>query len=299
LNEHDATKQPFPELSPSSPVFRLRIEKDYMDSLSKLENQSIYILREAFNRFQNLAMLWSIGKDSTAMLWLARKAFLGHVPFPLVHVDTTYKIPSMIQYRDQLVKQWKLKLIVGQNEAMLKQRITYPDGTATRVECCGTLKKDALKAVLDQHQFTGVIVGVRRDEEPTRAKERYFSPRDKNMEWNVENQPPELWDQFKTDFEPGTHIRIHPLLHWTELNVWEYIERENIPVIPLYFANERGERYRSLGCAPCTLPIQSQARSVPEIIQELRHTKTAERSGRAQDKESEAAFEKLRRDGYM
>jgi sulfate adenylyltransferase subunit 2 len=270
-----------------------------MDSLSKLENQSIYILREAFNRFQNLAMLWSIGKDSTAMLWLARKAFLGHVPFPLVHVDTTYKIPSMIQYRDQLVKQWKLKLIVGQNEAMLKQRITYPDGTATRVECCGTLKKDALKAVLDQHQFTGVIVGVRRDEEPTRAKERYFSPRDKNMEWNVENQPPELWDQFKTDFEPGTHIRIHPLLHWTELNVWEYIERENIPVIPLYFANERGERYRSLGCAPCTLPIKSQARSVPEIIEELRHTKTAERSGRAQDKESEAAFEKLRRDGYM
>ena len=113
--------------------------------------------------------------------------------------------------------------------------------------------------MLDKHHFTGVIVGVRRDEEPTRAKERYFSPRDKNMEWNVEDQPPELWDQFKTDFEKGTHIRIHPLLHWTELNIWEYIERENIPVIPLYFANEKGERYRSLGCCPCTFPIKSNA----------------------------------------
>ena len=119
------------------------------------------------------------------------------------------------------------------------------------------------------------------------------------MEWNVEDQPPELWDQFKTDFKKGTHIRIHPLLHWTELNIWEYIERENIPVIPLYFANEKGERYRSLGCAPCTFPIKSRASNVREIIEELRHTKTSERSGRAQDKESEDAFEKLRRDGYM
>jgi sulfate adenylyltransferase subunit 2 len=270
-----------------------------MDYLSRLENQSIYILREAFNKFENLAMLWSIGKDSTVLLWLARKAFLGHVPFPLVHVDTSYKIPSMIEYRDQLVRKWNLKLVVGKNEPVLASGETYPNGRATRVQCCGTLKKDGLKQVLEQHHFTGVIVGVRRDEEPTRAKERYFSPRDKNMEWNVEDQPPELWDQFKTDYEPGTHIRIHPLLHWTELNIWEYIERENIPVIPLYFANERGERYRSLGCAPCTFPIKSAARNVREIIEELRHTNTSERSGRAQDKESEDAFEKLRRDGYM
>lgn len=270
-----------------------------MDYLSKLENQSIYILREAFNKFDNLTMLWSIGKDSTVMLWLARKAFFGHVPFPLVHVDTTYKIPSMIEYRDQVVKDWKLQLVVGKNEEVLKSGVTFPNGKATRVECCGTLKKDALKQVLEKHHFTGVIVGVRRDEEPTRAKERYFSPRDKNMEWNVEDQPPELWDQFKTDFAKGTHIRIHPLLHWTELNVWEYIERETIPVIPLYFANENGERYRSLGCAPCTLPIKSSAKNVRSIIEELRHTRTPERSGRAQDKESEDAFEKLRRDGYM
>jgi sulfate adenylyltransferase subunit 2 len=270
-----------------------------MDYLSKLENQSIYILREAFNKFENLAMLWSIGKDSTVLLWLARKAFFGHVPFPLVHVDTTYKIPSMIEYRDQLVKDWKLQLVVGKNEEVLKSGITFPNGKATRVECCGTLKKDALKQVLDKHHFTGVIVGVRRDEEPTRAKERYFSPRDKNMEWNVEDQPPELWDQFKTDFAKGAHIRIHPLLHWTEINVWEYIEREKIPVIPLYFANENGQRYRSLGCAPCTMPIRSDAKTVSHIIEELRNTRTPERSGRAQDKESEDAFEKLRRDGYM
>jgi sulfate adenylyltransferase subunit 2 len=270
-----------------------------MDHLSKLENQSIYILREAFHKFDKLAMLWSIGKDSTALLWLARKAFFGHVPFPLVHVDTTYKIPSMIEYRDELVRNWKLELIVGKNDAVLGAAQTFPNARATRVECCGTLKKDALRQVLDQNGFTGVIVGVRRDEEPTRAKERYFSPRDKNMEWNVEDQPPELWDQFKTDFEPGTHVRIHPLLHWTELNIWEYIERENIPVIPLYFANEEGKRYRSLGCAPCTFPIQSQARSVRDIIEELRKTRTPERAGRAQDQESEHAFEKLRRDGYM
>jgi sulfate adenylyltransferase subunit 2 len=270
-----------------------------MDHLSELESQSVYILREAYNKFQNLAMLWSIGKDSTVMLWLARKAFFGHVPFPLVHVDTTYKIPTMIEYRDRLCKEWNLKLIVGKNEAVLKSGVTWPNGKASRVECCGSLKKDALQQVLHAHHFTGVIVGVRRDEEATRAKERYFSPRDKNMEWNVEDQPPELWDQFKTDFEPGTHVRIHPLLHWTELNVWEYIQRENIPVIPLYFANGNGERYRSLGCQPCTFPIKSNAKTVSEIIAELRNTKTPERVGRAQDKESEDAFEKLRRDGYM
>jgi len=270
-----------------------------MDHLSRLENQSIYIFREAFSKFENLAMLWSIGKDSTVLLWLARKAFFGHVPFPLVHVDTSYKIPSMIEYRDRVVREWNLQLVVGKNEAVLQEGRTYPNGRATRVECCGTLKKDALKAVLEKHGYTGVIVGVRRDEEPTRAKERYFSPRDKSMEWNVEDQPPELWDQFKTDFDKGSHIRIHPLLHWTELNIWEYIERENIPIIPLYFANNKGERYRSIGCYPCTFPIKSQARTVREIIEELRVTKTPERAGRAQDKESEDAFEKLRRDGYM
>lgn len=270
-----------------------------MQHLARLESQSIYILREAFRRFDRLAMLWSIGKDSTVLLWLARKAFLGHVPFPLVHVDTTYKIPSMIEYRDRLVREWGLQLVVGRNDEVLRSGVTFPDGRASRVECCGTLKKDALREVLDVHGFTGVIVGVRRDEEPTRAKERYFSPRDREMNWRVEDQPPEFWDQFNTDFPEGAHVRIHPLLHWTELNVWEYIEREQIPVIPLYFANEGNERYRSIGCYPCTSRIASTARSVREIVEELRATRVPERAGRAQDQESEDAFEKLRRDGYM
>jgi len=270
-----------------------------MDTLSTLENQSIYILREAYSKLDRLAMLWSIGKDSTVLLWLARKAFLGHVPFPLVHVDTSFKIPSMIAYRDRVCREWGLKLVVGKNEAALRDRQTFPDGAATRVECCGRLKRDALQAVLDEHGYTGVIVGVRRDEDPTRAKERYFSPRNERMEWDASDQPPELWDQFKTDFAPGTHIRVHPLLHWTELNVWEYIEREGIPVIPLYFADANGRRYRSLGCHPCTFPIVSGAATVGDIIEELRQTRTSERAGRAQDHETEGAFEALRRDGYM
>lgn len=270
-----------------------------MTHLDEIESQSIYILREAFNRFEKLAMLWSIGKDSTVLLWLARKAFFGHVPFPLVHVDTTYKIPSMIEYRDRLCREWNLELVVGMNATVLREGRTFPNGRASRVDCCGTLKKDALKTVLDSHGYTGVIVGVRRDEEPTRAKERYFSPRDKKMEWNVEDQPPELWDQFNTSHAPGTHVRIHPLLHWTEINIWEYIEREQIPVIPLYFTNGNGERYRSIGCLPCTNKIKSEAKTVREIIEELRQTRTPERAGRAQDQESEDAFEKLRRDGYM
>jgi sulfate adenylyltransferase subunit 2 len=185
------------------------------------------------------------------------------------------------------------------NKPVLEAGITYPHGKATRVECCGTLKKDGLQQVIEHYGYTGIIVGVRRDEDPTRAKERYFSPRNANMEWNASDQPPEFWNQFKTDFAPGTHIRIHPLLHWTELNVWEYIEREKIPVIPLYFDDGTGHRYRSLGCAPCTFPIKSTARTVSEIVAELKATKVPERAGRAQDQESEDAFEKLRRDGYM
>jgi len=168
----------------------------------------------------------------------------------------------------------------------------------SRVECCSLLKKDALQEVIEQKAYQAVIVGIRRDEEGTRAKERYFSPRNKNFEWNFKDQPPELWDQFKTDFEPGTHIRIHPLLHWTEVNVWEYIDREGIPVVSLYFSKE-GKRYRSLGCAPCTKPVESNARSVPEIIEELQLTKVSERSTRAQDQEAEDAFERLRSSGYM
>ncbi len=268
------------------------------EHLDRLEAQSVYIIREAFAKFENLAMLWSIGKDSSVLLWLARKAFLGSVPFPCVHVDTSYKIPEMIAFRDRMAKEWGLDLVVGQNTEALRSGLTFPNGKATRVECCGRLKKDALQETLHAKGYTAVFVGIRRDEEGTRAKERYFSPRDKNFEWDFKDQPPELWDQFKTDFEPGTHIRIHPLLHWTEINIWEYIERERIPITDLYFARD-GRRYRSLGCAPCTSPVESHAVTIPQILEELRHTKVAERSTRAQDSESEHAFEQLRAQGYM
>lgn len=267
--------------------------------LDELENQSIFILREAFNKFDNLAMLWSIGKDSSVMLWLARKAFFGHVPFPCVHVDTTYKIPAMIEFRDRVAKEWNLDLRTGSNEEALRAGKTFPNGNATRVECCGLLKRDALQDVITKNGFEAVILGIRRDEEGTRAKERYFSPRTKDFEWDFKDQPPELWDQFKTDFEPGTHLRIHPLLHWTEQNIWEYVDRERIPVVPLYFADENNRRYRSLGCAPCTSGVESSAATVPEIIQELRTTNISERSTRAQDQEAEDAFERLRASGYM
>jgi sulfate adenylyltransferase subunit 2 len=296
--------------------------KNTMNHLEKLEAQSVHILREAYREFKGLVMLWSIGKDSTVLLWLARKAFFGHVPIPLMHIDTSFKVPEMIVYRDELVKQWGLNMIVGQNKEALAAKMTYPDGAINRIECCKTLKSEALKHTLSgewprlrfDHQlghyvpdphaeaFTGVIVGVRADEEGSRSKERYFSPRDKANDWDVADQPPELWNQYKTDFAPGTHVRIHPLLDWTELDIWEYIGAENIPITSLYFDRGTGKRYRSLGCYPCTTPVDSKAVNVQEIIVELKTGKfanIAERSGRAQDKEDGGGLETLRRDGYM
>lgn len=222
-----------------------------MDHLNQLEAQSVYILREAYREFKDLVMLWSIGKDSTVLLWLARKAFFGHVPIPLVHIDTHYKIPEMIDYRDRLALKWKLNMIYGENTQALKEKQTFPDGKVDRLTCCKNLKSEALKHtlsgewpryrmnhkkkryVLDENKnpYTGVIVGVRADEEGSRSKERYFSPRDKENDWNVGDQPPEFWNQYKTDFAPGTHVRIHPLLDWTELNIWEYIKQEEIPFL--------------------------------------------------------------------
>jgi sulfate adenylyltransferase subunit 2 len=266
-------------------------------------------------------MLWSIGKDSTVMLWLARKAFLGHVPFPLIHIDTGFKIRKMIEYRDELTKKWKLDMIVGQNKTALNNKKTFPDGTLTRIQCCQALKSNALKNTLNgkwprwrfnhskqsyeeekqPEPFSGVIVGIRADEEGSRSKERYFSPRNKSNFWDIAGQPPELWNQFKTEFEPGTHVRVHPILDWTELDLWKYIERENIPVVDLYFAKE-GKRYRSLGCAPCTKPIESNASNVSQIVEELESgklSKVAERAGRDQDKEDGGGLETLRKEGYM
>ncbi len=293
-----------------------------MNHLEKLEAKSIHIIREAYSEFNNLAMLWSVGKDSTVLLHLARKAFLGHVPFPLVHIDTHYKIPEMIEHRDKLAIEWKLDMVYGENRKALDDKFTFPDGNATRIECCQALKSEALKHTLsgewsryrmnhkkgqyeldpNREPYTGIIVGVRSDEEGSRSKERYFSPRDKNNDWDIGEQPPEFWNQFKTDFAPGTHVRIHPLLDWTELNIWEYIERESIPMVSLYFNQGSGKRYRSLGCETCTSPVESEARNVHEIIDELKTGKfknIAERSGRAQDSEDGGGLETLRKDGYM
>jgi sulfate adenylyltransferase subunit 2 len=266
--------------------------------LDRLESKSIYIIREAFHHFEKLGLLWSIGKDSSVLLWLVRKAFLGHIPFPLVHVDTHYKIPEMIAFRDRLAEEWGFELIVRSNDEVLKSGRTFPNGCATRVECCTALKKDALHAVIREEGFQAVFAGIRRDEEGTRAKERYFSPRNKDFKWDFKDQPPEFWDHFKTDLEEGTHIRVHPLLHWTESDIWYYIQREKIEVVSSYFAKE-GQRYRSLGCAPCTAKVPSHATDVEDILVELRHTRVAERSTRAQDSEAEDAFERLRADGYM
>jgi sulfate adenylyltransferase subunit 2 len=293
-----------------------------MDQLEQLEHRSVHILREAYSAFRHLGMLWSIGKDSTVLLWLTRKAFFGNVPFPLIHIDTSYKIPEMIRYRDRLVAEWGLYLIYGQNEAALAERRTYPDGAIDRLTCCSLLKTEALRRTLsgegpryrfnhttkayerdpNTEPYDGVIEGARADEEGSRTKERYFSPRTNQNAWDLGDQPPEFWNQYKTDFAPGTHVRIHPLLDWTELNIWEYVERENIPIIGLYFDRGEGTRYRSLGCAPCTRPVTSTASSVADIIVELRSGRfanIAERSGRAQDAADGGGLETLRRDGYM
>ena len=266
-----------------------------MDHLDTLEAESIFITREAYKKLGKLGMLWSIGKDSTVLLWLAKKAFYGHCPFPFIHVDTTYKIPEMIEYRDRVAKELNLDLIVHTNKEAIELGIGPQSG---RLVCCKALKTEGLQQVVKKYGFDGLIVGVRRDEEGSRSKERVFSERNKEYEWDYSNQPPELWDQFKTDFPKGNHIRVHPLLQWSELDIWEYIKRENIPIIDLYFA-KNGERYRSLGCAPCTGKIKSNASNLDEIIDELKHTSVGERAGRAQDQEDSYAMQKLRKDGYM
>ena len=293
-----------------------------MKQLDILENKSIYIIREAYSQLENPCMLWSIGKDSTVLLWLARKAFFGHVPFPLLHIDTSYKIPEMIAYRDRIARELGLEMLVGLNSRALEEKATFPEGNASHLDCCRALKTEALVNTINgtwprfrlDHQtgkyevdeekapFYGVMVGLRADEEGSRSKERYFSARDRNSQWDVAEQPPEFWNQFKTDFAPGTHVRVHPLLEWTELNIWQYIAREKIPIISLYFDQGDGTRYRSLGCAPCTRPIQSKAGNVEEIIEELKTgalANVAERAGRDQDKEDGGGLETLRKAGYM
>jgi len=266
-----------------------------MDALTELENRSIYIIREAYYHFRNLALLWSIGKDSTTLLWLARKAFFGQIPFPVLHIDTSYKFPEIYEFRDRYAKEWGLDLQVARNDAALSEGMSPEKGN---LECCSALKTDALRDAIAQLGHQALLLGIRRDEHGIRAKERYFSPRDEDFRWDYQNQPPELWDQFKSRAEDRSHVRVHPLLHWRELDVWTYVEREKMPVVSLYFARNH-ERYRSIGCGCCCSPVASEASTVGEVVAELRETHTAERSGRSQDKESTYTMQKLRALGYM
>jgi len=266
-----------------------------MDNLERLENQSIYIIREAYAKFKKPATLWSMGKDSTVLLWLIRKAFFGHCPIPVIHIDTSYKIPAMIRFREKMARRWGLNLVIGMNKRALKAGMGPEKG---RIRCCEALKTRPLQELVEKKGYSALMLAIRRDEEGTRAKERIFSPRDRNFEWDFKEQPPEFWEQYNTNFDPSVHVRVHPMLQWTELNVWQYIQREGIPVIDLYFA-KKGRRYRSLGCEQCTGTFASNAASVPEIIKELKHTKYRERDGRAQDKEDTYAMQKLRVRGYM
>ena len=265
------------------------------ERLEKLENESLHIIREVANQFKNPACLWSMGKDSTAVLYLLKKAFFGKIPFPIIHIDTGYKFPQMYAFRDNLAKEWGFNLLIAKNEKAIKGGVSPEKG---KFECCTELKTKALKQFLEKHKFDALFLAIRRDEHGIRAKERFFSPRDQDFKWNYKEQPPEMWDLFKNLSKEGEHTRVHPILEWTELDVWLYIDKEKIPVNPLYFA-KNGKRYRSLGCVPCTTPIKSKAKNIKEIIEELKTTKISERSGRSQDKEKAYTMQKLRALGYM
>lgn len=267
-----------------------------MDRLDKLEAEAIFILREAYKKLGKVGMLWSMGKDSCVMLHLARKAFHGHMPFHVIHIDTTFKFPEMYEFRSRYAREWNLNLLVYTNQEALDKGVNYDNNSA--LEVCHEMKTVALQKCLHKHKFDGLCLAIRSDEEGSRSKERFFSKRSSDSQWDYTDQAPELWGQFNTECKKGEHIRVHPVLHWTELDIWEYIGRENIPLVQLYFAKD-GKRYRSLGCMPITNPINSDADDVDKIIEELKQTKQAEREGRAQDKEDAYALQKLRAKGYM
>jgi sulfate adenylyltransferase subunit 2 len=264
-----------------------------MDDLDWLEAESIYILREAYGRVDRIAMLWSLGKDSNVMIWLAKKAFLGRIPFPVMHLDTGLEFAETYAFRDRYAAEWGLDLIADACPPIEDIDPSLPPNSRLAAR-----KTAGLKQALAAYDFNGVIAGIRRDEQATRAKERVFSPRRNQGEWDFRDQPPEFWDHYNAEFPPGTHVRIHPLLHWTELDIWRYIRREGIPVVPLYFARA-GKRYRSLGEIGITFPIDSEAGDIDAIVAELETIRSPERAGRAMDHDSEDAFERLRVAGYM
>ena len=264
-----------------------------MRRLAALESGSVFIIREAFSRVKPLAMLWSLGKDSNVLLWLVRKAFFGHVPFPVILLDTGNEFDEVYAFRDRYVREWNLNYINAPCPP-----IEQTDPALPPMSRAAARKTLGLKRLIEQREFRGILLGIRRDEQAVRGKERVFSPRDSSGGWNFRDQPPEFWDQYKTDFPKDAHIRIHPLLDWSELDVWRYIEQEQLPVVPLYFARD-GKRYRSLGEKDITFPIASAAGTIRDIIRELETTCEPERAGRGMDHEREDAFEALRTAGYM
>jgi len=249
-------------------------------------------------------MLWSAGKDSTALLWMVKKAFFGKIPFPVVHIDTSFKPEELIQFRDELANQWGFDLRVFSNQDAILKKNTFPDHKLSRMDCCRALKTTPLlnlvkPGVFGKDRVQVVIVGLRSDEEGSRSKERFVSTRDANSLWDPASQPPQMDGYFPPAMPEGYHLRLHPILEWTEVLIWEYTKMENIPINPLYFA-KNNLRYRSLGCLPCSNPIKSSADSVDKILLEMQSLcLIAERKGRGQDSEDGGGLETLRRGGYM
>lgn len=295
--------------------------------LKQLEAESIHIFREVASEFDNPVMLYSVGKDSSVMVRLAQKAFYpGKVPFPLLHIDTSYKYKEMYEFRDQFCEENNLDLIVKRNEDAIKENANpYDLGTTA---CCAALKTRGLLGGLQAGGYDAAFGGARRDEEKSRAKERIYSFRDQMGQWDPKNQRPEIWNIYNARVKKGESIRVFPLSNWTELDIWHYIHLENIPIVPLYFAQEREVvdmggtlipvenfpfpkvletktvqkikcRFRSLGCSPCTGAIESDAQSVEDIIAEMISVRTSERANRVIDHDQEASMERKKREGYF
>ncbi len=294
--------------------------------LKELEAESIHIIREVAAEFERPVMLYSVGKDSAVMLHLTMKAFYpGKPPFPMMHVDTTWKFKEMIEFRDQMVEKLGLELLVHVNQDGVDQGIgPFTHGSKKHTD---VMKTDGLKQALDKYQFDAAFGGARRDEEKSRAKERVYSFRDKNHRWDPKNQRPELWNIYNGKIDKGESIRVFPLSNWTELDIWQYIHLENIPIVPLYFAKERPVvnrdgmlimvdddrmpigpdekvemkkvRFRTLGCYPLTGAVESEATTLPEIIQEMLLTTTSERQGRLIDHDQSGSMEQKKREGYF
>lgn len=307
-----------------SHFFVIDMDQYKISHLRKLEAESIHIIREVVAEFKNPAMLYSIGKDSSVLVRLAEKAFFpGKIPFKFAHVDTGYKFPEMIQFRDEYCKKLDVDLVVQMDEMVGK---AHPNKIGTD-KCCGFLKTRALLDVIKNNEFDACFGGARRDEEKSRAKERIYSVRDNHGQWHPKSQRPELWDLYNSHIDMGENVRVFPISNWTELDVWNYIKLENIPLVPIYFAQKRkvidrkgilipyfegetqlleGEkveevecRFRSLGCSPCTGAIRSSAKDIDGIIKEVEDAKRSERENRIIDHGSDSAMEDKRSKGYF